>query len=78
VRSFQKTWSRVQSLIDKQRAGEVEAKLKIQAHDAVWWRDACLLYFQTFSKLPIPAELEQPVSKLDSLMQIKLDMKHIN
>lgn len=78
VRSFQKTWSRVQSLIDIQRAHEVEAKLKIQAHDAVWWHDACLLYFQTFSKLPVPAELEQPVSKLDSLMQIKLDMKHTN
>lgn len=78
VRGFQNIWSQVQPLIDKQRAEEVEAKLKIQAHDAVWWRDACLLYFQTFSKRPIPAELEQPVSKLDSLMHIKLYMKHTN
>ncbi|MCF0202818.1 MAG: alpha-glucuronidase, partial [Bacteroidaceae bacterium] len=34
---------------------DVKQRLAIQEHDAIWWKDACLQYFQTFSKLPIPA-----------------------
>jgi alpha-glucuronidase len=30
----------------------------------VWWRNACVLYFQTFSALPIPADLEKPAHTL--------------
>jgi alpha-glucuronidase len=40
----------MQPYIDQQRFSEIQDKLKIQANDAVWWKDACLLYFQTFSK----------------------------
>jgi alpha-glucuronidase len=29
--------------------------LVIQERDAIWWRDAVLLYFQTFAKRPLPA-----------------------
>jgi alpha-glucuronidase len=39
--------------------------LGIQEKDAVWWRNACLLYFQTFSKMPIPAHYEQPDQSLE-------------
>ncbi|HPM11482.1 MAG TPA: hypothetical protein PK941_13680, partial [Paludibacter sp.] len=56
----------------------VQSKLRIQAKDAVWWKDACLLYFQTFSNQVIPHEIERPVHELDDLMKIKLDMKHHN
>jgi alpha-glucuronidase len=28
--------------------------LQIQHYEARWWRDACLTYFGTFSKQPIP------------------------
>lgn len=78
VRGFQKTWDQLEIHVDKQRFGEVQSKLKIQARDAVWWKDACLLYFQTFSKMPIPYHLERPVHELDELKKIKLDMKHHN
>ena len=78
VREYQKVWDRMEQYIDYRRFEEVQSKLKIQARDAVWWRDACLLYFQTFSKKPIPYELERPIYELDDLMKIKLDMKHHN
>lgn len=78
VREYQKVWDRMEQYIDYKRFEEIQSKLKIQARDAVWWRDACLLYFQTFSKKPIPYELERPIYELDDLMKIKLDMKHHN
>lgn len=78
VREYQKIWDKVEPDIDPQRFAEVQSKLRIQARDAVWWRDACLLYFQTFSRRPIPYELERPVNDLDSLMKIKLNMKSHN
>lgn len=78
VREYQKVWDRMEQYVDSRRLEEVQSKLKIQARDAVWWRDACLLYFQTFSKKPIPYDLERPIYELDDLMKIKLDMKHHN
>lgn len=78
VREYQKVWDRMEQYIDYRRFEEIQSKLKIQTRDAVWWRDACLLYFQTFSKKPIPYELERPIYELDDLMKIKLDMKHHN
>ncbi|NLZ73551.1 MAG: alpha-glucuronidase [Bacteroidales bacterium] len=78
VREYQKVWDRMESYIDSQRFKEVQSKLKIQARDAVWWKDACLLYFQTFSKKPIPYDIERPIYELEELKKIKLDMKHHN
>lgn len=78
VRTFQKTWDKLEPYVDTQRFKEVQSKLKIQAKDAVWWKDACLLYFQTFSKMPIPYELERPTHELEELKKIKLNMKHHN
>ncbi len=78
VREYQKVWDKLESYIDPQRFKEVQSKLKIQTRDAVWWKDACLLYFQTFSKMPIPYDIERPIYELDVLKQIKLDMKHHN
>ena len=78
VREYQKVWDRMEQYVDSRHFEEVQSKLKIQARDAVWWRDACLLYFQTFSKKPIPYDLERPIYELDDLMKIKLDMKHHN
>jgi alpha-glucuronidase len=39
--------------------------LAIQEKEAVWWKDACLLYFQTFSKMPIPSAVEKPGNSLE-------------
>jgi len=78
VRDYQKVWDKMQPYTDQQRFSEVLDKLKIQAKDAVWWKDACLLYFQTYSKRPIPSDIEKPVHQLEDLKKIKLNMGHHN
>ena len=78
VREYQKVWDKMQPYTDQQRFREVQSKLKIQSRDAVWWKDACLLYFQTFSKRPIPYDIERPVHELEDLKKIQLDMQHHN
>ena len=39
---------------------EVKMLLSIQQKEALWWRNARLLYFQIFSKMPLPAGFQQP------------------
>ena len=56
--------------MDAARFEHVRSLLAIQEKEARWWRDACLLYFQTFSKLPVPSEYEQPDQSLDHYMNL--------
>ena len=72
VRDFQKIWDAAEKYIDAERFHEVQSKLKIQARDAVWWKDACLLYFQEFSGMPIPYEIERPIHELKDLQKVHL------
>ena len=72
ARHFLAVWDAMQPYVDAQRFSEVQRKLRIQARDAEWWRDACLLYFQTFSKRPIPQDVEHPVHNLDEMMQFRI------
>jgi alpha-glucuronidase len=69
VREYQRTWDMMEPFVDAERFSAVQRKLKIQAWDAVWWRDACLLYFQRFSQRIIPYEIERPVYDLDELIE---------
>lgn len=62
---MQKTWEALEGKIDADRFNQVKMLLDIQHDEAVWWRNACVLYFQTFSKRPIPAELEKPKNTLN-------------
>lgn len=78
VRDFQKLWDRMEPYVDSERFSQVQSRLRIQSRDAVWWKDACLLYFQTFSGKPIPYDIERPVHELEELKKIKLDLKHHN
>ena len=57
-------WTGVKARIDGKRFGEVSDFLQIQHYEARWWRDACLTYFATFSKLPIPAGYAMPQNPL--------------
>lgn len=72
TRSFRKTWDAMKPYIDKERYEQVAKKLDIQVHDAIWWKDACLLYFQTFSKMKFPKEMEKPLFRLKDLKNVKL------
>ncbi|GHT38082.1 xylan alpha-1,2-glucuronidase [Bacteroidia bacterium] len=76
AREFQKVWDRQEGALDTERFHAVQSRLKIQSRDAVWWRDACLLYFQEFAKQPIPYDIERPVHDLSDLKQIKLKISN--
>jgi len=49
------TWAAMKPYVDDERFEEEAAYLAIEEKEAHWWRDACLAYFETFSKLPFPA-----------------------
>ena len=53
VRAMRATWASLAGRIDAERYEETRAFLAIQEEEARWWRDASVLYFQTFSKQPI-------------------------
>ena len=65
VQQMQQQWSRLQTQIDHERFVQVTQLLTIQYNEAVWWRDACLLYFQTFSHMAIPTKYQQAAHSLD-------------
>jgi len=64
VRAMQKLWASVQPSVDSARFADVASFLSIQEREARWWRDAALTYFQSFSRMPIPAGYEQPAHPL--------------
>lgn len=68
VNEFQKIWDKVEKYVDKERFRRVQSKLRNQRRDAQIWNDACLLYFQQFSNMPIPYELNRPQNDLDDLI----------
>jgi alpha-glucuronidase len=69
VREFQKIWDRAKPFVDSQRFYKVQSKLRQQCVNAQLWKDACLLYFQQFSKLPIPYDIERPVHDLQTMIK---------
>ena len=72
VRSFIKQWNGLEKNIDPDRFKQVKQLLNIQLKDAIWWRNACLLYFQTFSRMAIPANYEQPDKTLEYYKNIRI------
>lgn len=68
---MQNTWNSLKGYVDEHRFQQVAALLRIQSKEAAWWRDACLLYFQQFSKKPFPVGVEKPQKTLDYFMSIR-------
>ena len=71
VREMQKTWDLQKKYVDVERFEYVQSLLRIQEKEAVWWRNSCILYFQTFSKLPIPDYIEKADKSLEEYMKIR-------
>jgi alpha-glucuronidase len=65
VRSMSATWRTLDGRIDRERFEETRAFLAIQEKEARWWRDASVLYFQTFSKRPIQDACGPPEHSLE-------------
>jgi alpha-glucuronidase len=54
VTAMRAQWESLQCLVDEARFAAVRMKLQKHEADAARYRDVCLKYFQTFSRLPIP------------------------
>jgi alpha-glucuronidase len=67
VRHFRDVWKGMRRYVTASRYHEVLELLDRNARDAAWWRDACLQYFQEFSRRPYPPDIELPLVPLDSL-----------
>jgi len=64
VGAMRRRWDALAPLVDAQRHEEVAAFLAIQQEEAQWWRDACVAYFQSISRLPLPAGEAPPAHDL--------------
>ena len=74
--SFIKVWESVEKYVDSQRYENIHRKIVRQAKDAIWWRDACMLYFQTFSGMPIPEDCTAPQHTLEELRRVRLGISN--
>ena len=63
--AMQQEWNSLEGKIDAETFNHVQSLMKTQVQDAEEWRDACILYFQSFSKMPIPKGYEPPEHNLE-------------
>ena len=75
VEAFQQSWAGLKPYVSPTLFEEVSTKLDIQKHDAEWWRDACVGYFQQLNGLPLPSDVRPLETPIDSLIgrQIQSD-----
>ncbi|MEQ8581535.1 MAG: alpha-glucuronidase family glycosyl hydrolase [Marinoscillum sp.] len=71
VRKMQGQWQSIKPQIDENRYRSVQMLLDIQEKEAIWWKDASLSYFQTFSKQPLPDAVEPPTKSLEYYQSLK-------
>jgi alpha-glucuronidase len=71
VSQMRRTWAGLERYVDAGRFAQVAAFLAIQEQEAQWWRDACIAYFQTFSKRPLPSGFAPPQHPLEYYQALK-------
>jgi alpha-glucuronidase len=64
VKKMRAEWNGVKGKVDPERFALTARYLAIQQAEAQWWRDACLAYFQSFSKMPYPTGYKAPAHPL--------------
>ena len=64
-------WKQAKTYISDDQYNEVRMLLEIQLKEAKWWRNACLLYFQTFSGRELPPGVELPDENLEYYKSLK-------
>ena len=74
AQDFVRIWQQTRPFVDRRRYEAQLWRLQRQADDAQWWRDACLLYFQTFSRMPLPTGSLPTIFTLRELQDFRLKM----
>ena len=72
VRAMQAQWNSVKNDIDSEIFDAIAYKLSVQLKDAIWWKDGMLDYFQTWSKMPYPVDVEPSQHNLEDLKKVLL------
>lgn len=72
VKRYQSVWDSAKPYVDEALHQDVSRRLIAQARDARWWKDACLLYFQQYSNMPFPKDVEAPEHTLDAMKKVNL------
>ncbi len=65
VKQMRRTWDAQRERVDAERFAQVAAFLAIQEQEAQWWRDACVAYFQSIARRPLPAGSAPPAHPLE-------------
>lgn len=71
VRTMREEWKQVEQAVDPMLFKQVAQLLNVQEQEAVWWKNACLLYFQTFSKKPFPQGVEKAGKTLEEYKKMR-------
>ena len=71
VEEMIRIWEQARTYISVDQFNEVRMLLEIQLKEAKWWRNACLLYFQTFSGRELPPGVELPDENLEFYQSLK-------
>ncbi|MHA4741819.1 alpha-glucuronidase family glycosyl hydrolase [Dyadobacter sp. MSC1_007] len=69
VKWMQKEWADVKNSIDPEIHANVAGRLLKQQKEAIWWRDAWVLYLQTLSKQYISTPYIKPERTLEEVQQ---------
>ncbi|GAB3994267.1 alpha-glucuronidase family glycosyl hydrolase [Spirosoma daeguense] len=70
VRWMQQQWAQVKPNIDPELFADVAGRLSTQHKEAIWWRDAWVLYLQEYARQPIPAPFKKPERTLDDVKNL--------
>ncbi|WP_022824485.1 alpha-glucuronidase family glycosyl hydrolase [Hymenobacter norwichensis] len=67
---MQRQWEQAKPSLDPELYTDVAARLRVQHREALWWRDACVLYFQSIAKQPLPPGLPPPTRPLTDIKEL--------
>ncbi|RRB03869.1 alpha-glucuronidase family glycosyl hydrolase [Larkinella rosea] len=70
VGGMQNEWASVKKDIDPETFANVAGRLATQQKEAIWWRDAWVLYLQEFARQPIPAPFKKPDRTLQEVKEL--------
>ena len=76
VCAYRKIWQAAEPYVDRLRFRQVAVRLERQAKDALWWRDAVVGYFQSFSGLDLPEGCTPIQHDLEWLQRFRLHISN--
>jgi alpha-glucuronidase len=73
IEANKRIWVSLRPFIDQQRFAAVSSDLDRQVLQAWWWRDASIAFWQSLSKLPLPAGHSPPAHPLSWYQAVHFD-----